>query len=132
MQLLDHLSITVADFEKAVPFYKAVMASLGAGLAYEETDAIGFGERNSPDEIQHTYLSVFSSAAASSDPKRHYCFKAESHAQVRAFHVAALKNGDSDAGQPGLRDYHRTYYAAFVLDPAGNKLEAVCHKSDES
>jgi len=132
MQLLDHLSITVVDFKKAVAFYKAVMASLGAELVYEEADAIGFGERNSPGQSQHTYLSIFGSAAASSDARRHYCFKAKSHAQVQAFHAAALENGGSDAGQPGLRDYHSTYYAAFVLDPDGNKLEAVCHNSDES
>lgn len=132
MQLLDHLSITVVNFDKAVPFYKAVMASLGAGLAYEEAGAIGFGERNSPDSSQHSYLSILASDAASPDPRRHYCFKATAEAQVDAFHAAALANGGSDAGKPGLRDYHRTYYAAFVLDPDGNKLEAVCHKSDES
>lgn len=108
------------------------MASLGAGLAYEEADAIGFGERNNPEAAQHSYLSVFASSAARPDARRHYCFKARSKAQVDAFHAAALDNGGSDAGEPGLRDYHRTYYAAFVLDPDGNKLEAVCHKSDES
>ncbi len=62
MQLLDHVSITVCDLEGAKPFYKAVMAALGAVIAYEKPDAIGFGERNRPNTDVHTYISIFQSA----------------------------------------------------------------------
>ena len=130
MQLLDHISITVRDLPAAIPFYKAVMASLGAELAYEEAEAIGFGERNSPLTDAHSYISIFQSAAAVPDPRRHYCFKAYSTGQVQTFYQAALDNGGSDAGEPGPRLYHSGYYAAFVLDPEGNKLEVVFHRAE--
>ncbi len=132
MQLLDHVSITVQDLARTASFYKAVMASLGAELIYEEAAAIGFGERNSASSSGHSYLSVFESEQASGDPRRHYCFKAQSPAQVQDFHATALAHGGHDAGLPGLRDYHSHYYAAFVIDPDGNKLEAVFHGNADS
>ncbi len=127
MQLLDHLSITVRDLAAVKPFYIAVMASLGAEVAYDEDKAIGFGERNSESDFSHSYISVFESPAASADPRRHVCFRAQSIAQVQAFYAAGLAHGGSDAGPPGLRDYHPSYYAAFLFDLEGNKIEAVCH-----
>lgn len=127
MQLLDHVSITVRDLSAAKPFYKAVMHALGAVLAYDRSDAIGFGERNRPDDDVHTYLSVFESTGAAPDPRRHWCFRAASIEAVRAFHAAGLANDGRDEGPPGLRDYHPQYYAAFLLDPEGNKVEAVFH-----
>ena len=127
MQLLDHVSITVRDIEAARPFYKAVLAALGAVVAYEREDAIGFGERNRPGDDVHTYISVFQSAAASADPRRHWCFRAASSDAVRAFHAAGLAAGGSDEGAPGLRAYHPQYFAAFLRDPDGNKVEAVHH-----
>ena len=127
MQLLDHVSITVPDLARAMPFYRAVMTALGAVEAYERADAIGFGERNRPHDDRHTYLSIFESAAASPDPRRHWCFRAASAAQVDAFHAAGLAAGGTSDGAPGPRDYHPQYYAAFLRDPAGNKIEAVFH-----
>jgi catechol 2,3-dioxygenase-like lactoylglutathione lyase family enzyme len=127
MQLLDHVSITVKDLASAKPFYKAVMRVLGAELDYEENSAIGFGERNRPHDNRHTYISIFQSPQATPDPRRHYCFRAASIEQVQAFHAAGLAAGGTDQGAPGLRSYHPQYYAAFVLDPEGNKLEAVFH-----
>ena len=127
MQLIDHISITVRNLEKARPFYKAVFSALGAGIAYENPDAIGFGERNSPNDSSHTYVSIFESTASTSDPRRHCCFQAKSIAEVNAFYAAGLAAGGSDCGAPGLRDYHHEYYAAFLLDPEGNKIEAVFH-----
>ena len=129
MRLLDHVSITVRDLSRAKPFYRAVMKALGAVVAYDEEDAIGFGERNGPDDDAHTYFSVFQSPSAGVDPRRHYCLRAQSVAEVQAFHAAGLITGGSDEGAPGLRDYHPGYYAAFLLDPEGNKLEAVFHGS---
>jgi catechol 2,3-dioxygenase-like lactoylglutathione lyase family enzyme len=130
VQLIDHVSITVSDLRKAQPFYEAVMRSLDAEIVYAEAAAIGFGERNGPGNAAHSYLSIFESSAAQADPRRHYCFKANSETQVRDFYRAALANGGQDAGPPGLRDYHSSYFAAFVLDPHGNKLEAVYHGAE--
>lgn len=128
MQLLDHVSITVRDLAAAKPFYRAVMAALGAAVAYDRDDAIGFGERNGPAAAAHTYLSVFASASAAPDARRHWCFRAASRDAVVAFHAAGIAAGGADAGPPGLRDrYHAGYYAAFLLDPEGNKVEAVFH-----
>ncbi len=127
MQLIDHVSITARDLEAAKPFYRAIMAALGATVAYEQHDAIGFGERNGPAVALHSYLSVFRSDRAVPDPRRHWCFKAPSGEAVRAFHAAGIAAGGSDAGPPGLRSYHPGCYAAFLLDPEGNKVEAVLH-----
>jgi catechol 2,3-dioxygenase-like lactoylglutathione lyase family enzyme len=127
MKLLDHVSITVRDLGGAKVFYIAVMSALGARVAYNRADGIGFGERNRPDDDVHTYLSVFQSTQASPDPRRHWCFRADSTAQVDAFHAAGIVAGGTSEGPPGLRNYHPEYYAAFLLDPEGNKIEAVFH-----
>ena len=129
MQLLDHVSITVRDLTGVRPFYLAVMAELGACVAYDGDDGIGFGERNRPDDDAHTYLSVFESPQASTDAKRHWCFRAASTEQVDAFYHAGLRAGGKSAGAPGVRDYHEGYYAAFLLDAQGNKIEAVYHRA---
>lgn len=131
MHLLDHLSITVRDLARAAPFYKAVMSALGASVAYERADAIGFGERNRPRDDKHTYLSIFESKSAAPDPRRHCCLRAGSAEEVRAFHAAGLAAGGRDEGAPGLRiHYHPQYYAAFLADPDGNRIEAVWHHGE--
>lgn len=128
MQLIDHVSITVRDVEKAKPFYVAVMAALGAELVYDRAGALGFGERNRPEDDGHSYLSVFDSPAAEPDPRRHWCFRAPSPEAVDAFHAAGVAAGGSSDGEPGLRRYHPGYYAAFLVDGDGNRIEAVCHR----
>jgi catechol 2,3-dioxygenase-like lactoylglutathione lyase family enzyme len=131
MHLLDHVSITVRDLGRARPFYIAVMTALGARIAYDRADGIGFGERNRTGSDGHTYISVFESTAAAYDPRRHWCFRADSAERVREFYLAGLSGGGRDAGPPGLRPhYHPQYYAAFLLDPEGNKVEAVCHRGE--
>ncbi|MGY6273439.1 VOC family protein [Achromobacter denitrificans] len=131
MQLLDHVSITVAGIDAARPFYDAVMQALGADKVYDRPDALGYGERCGPGSGQHSYLSIFAAGAPIDAPagaRRHWCFKAASRAAVDAFHAAGLAHGGADEGAPGLRGhYHPHYYAAFLLDPAGNRIEAVCH-----
>lgn len=127
MNLLDHVSITVRDLERSKPFYKAVMAALGAGIMYENPDAIGFGERNNTNDDTHTYLSVFESQSSNPDPRRHWCFRANSIDQVKVFYTSGMSAGGIDSGPPGIREYHDSYYAAFLLDPEGNKVEAVFH-----
>lgn len=71
---------------------------------------------------------MLASPGAGADPLRHWCFRAPDRAEVAAFHAAALRHGGVDDGAPGPRpQYHDGYFAAFVLDPEGNRLEAVCH-----
>lgn len=130
MQLIDHVSITVRDLHGAKPFYKAVMSALGAVVAYEREDAIGFGERNCLQDDRHTYISIFQSEHAIPDPRRHWCFRAQSAHQVQAFHAAGVAAGGKSDGLPGLRSYHPEYYAAFLLDPESNKVEAVYHHGE--
>jgi catechol 2,3-dioxygenase-like lactoylglutathione lyase family enzyme len=107
------------------------MAALGCARVYERADALGYGERCRADRAGETYLAVYASTSATIDERRHWCFKAASREQVRAFHRAALANGGTCDGPPGLRvHYHPSYYAAFVKDPCGNRLEAVCHRPE--
>jgi catechol 2,3-dioxygenase-like lactoylglutathione lyase family enzyme len=128
MQLLDHVSITVADISAVAPFYDAVLATLDCAQVYQREDALGYGERCRPGTPGESYLAVLQSGEAGTDARRHYCFKAQSRAQVDAFYQAALTHGGSSDGAPGLREhYHPHYYSAFVRDPHGNRLEAVCH-----
>lgn len=131
MHLLDHVSIAVPDIDVARPFYDAVFAALGVSKVYDNADALGYGQRCDAADDAHSYLSILRSPAASADPARHWCFKAASRTQVEAFHAAALAHGGSDDGGPGLRPhYHPQYFAAFVRDPFGNRLEAVCHRPE--
>lgn len=119
MQLLGHVSDTVRELPAVKPFYRATMAALGAIAVYDEHDAIGFGERNDCEETCHTHLSVFASAQALPDTRRHWCFKAPSAQAVRKFHSAGLANGGQEAGAPGIRSDQEGCFAAFLLDPEG-------------
>jgi catechol 2,3-dioxygenase-like lactoylglutathione lyase family enzyme len=131
MLLLDHVSIAVPSIDAARPFYDAVMAALGVAKVYDRADALGYGARCTAIEDFHSCLAVYESAEANLDPKRHWCFKATTRAQVRAFHQAGLRHGGRDDGGPGLRgQYHEHYYGAFLLDPSGNRVEAVCHRAE--
>ena len=127
MQLIDHISISVRDLERAKPFYLAIMSTLGAKIASERPGAIGFGERNRSNDDIHTYLSVLESPEASPDRRRHWCLRASSTDVVGEFYRAGLAAGGTSEGEPGLRDYHSGYYAAFLADPEGNRIEAVYH-----
>lgn len=132
MLVLDHVSISVPDLDAARPFYDAVMAALGVAKVYDRADALGYGVRCDAVEDFHSCLAVYQSADANLDAKRHWCFKATTRAQVRAFHAAGLAHGGRDDGEPGLRPhYHAHYYGAFLLDPCGNRVEAVCHRAEE-
>jgi catechol 2,3-dioxygenase-like lactoylglutathione lyase family enzyme len=128
MHLLDHASISVRDLDAARPFYDSVMRALACDKVYDRPGALAYGARCREGNPLDTYLAVYASAGANADEKRHWCFKARSRALVRAFHDAALANGGASDGAPGIRPhYHASYYAAFVRDPGGNRLEAVCH-----
>jgi catechol 2,3-dioxygenase-like lactoylglutathione lyase family enzyme len=124
--MIDHTGISVADFDASKAFYDRAMAPLGASLLYmvpaEFTGGVkvgGYG-RDRPTFWLHEN--------ANTGPGRHYAFTARSRAEVDAFHAAALAAGGRDNGAPGPRPhYHANYYGAFVFDPDGNNIEAVCH-----
>jgi len=126
--VLDHVSITVRDLERAAPFYDAIMDALGHPCVYRLDDALGYGIRNTPGDDGHSYLKVVRSDDACGG-ERHWALRAPDRAAVERFHAAALAAGGRDDGPPGVRpDYHPAYFAAFVLDPDGNRIEAVCHR----
>jgi catechol 2,3-dioxygenase-like lactoylglutathione lyase family enzyme len=120
--VLGHISIGVRDLERASRFYDAVLSPLGWRRVWTEPDGLGYG----PDGV-HDKLAVFlRKDAFAPGPGFHLAFDAPDHAAVGAFHAAALANGGTDEGGPALRpDYGQSYYAAFVRDPEGWKLEAV-------
>jgi catechol 2,3-dioxygenase-like lactoylglutathione lyase family enzyme len=129
MLLLDHVSISVPDIDAARPFYDAVMAALGAAKVYDRPDALGYGARCNESEDFHSCLAVYASDRANLDDRRHWCFKASTREQVESFHRAGLENGGRNNGVPGLRpQYHANYFGAFLYDPFGNRVEAVCHR----
>ena len=127
MLVLDHVSISVPDIDIARPFYDAIMTALGVAKVYDRPDALGYGVRCNAIEDYHSCLAVYASDGANLDYRRHWCFKATTRQQVIEFHRAGLAHGGRDNGAPGERPYHPGYYAAFVLDPDGNNIEAVYH-----
>ena len=131
--MLDHVSIAVGDLECAGRFYDAVMAAQDVPCVWREAMAIGYGLRNTAQDDGHTYMTVRSAGSAATEfnaPGRHWCFRAPSRAAVDAFHAAGLAAGGSCDGPPGIRPaYHAHYYAAFLRDPDGNRIEAVCHRA---
>ncbi len=92
--------------------------------------SVGYGIRCRAEDHERSYISVVTSDRVVPD-RHHWCFKAPSRAAVDLFHRNALAAGGRDDGGPGLRPhYHDSYYAAFVLDPDGNRIEAVCHRDE--
>ncbi len=126
--MLDHVSIAVADLKRAAVFYDAVMAALGVEKVGSDDAWIGYGRRCDASRPHLTYLAIQKGTLPAGDRARHWCFKAPSRAAVEDFHRAGLAQGGQDDGRPGLRpEYHPHYYAAFLQDPEGNRIEAVCH-----
>lgn len=122
--MLDHVSIHVADLQKAKDFYLAALGPLGYGVVMDlpEWKVIGLGALGKPD---------FWIVADGSSKGVHIAFAAESRKAVDDFHAAALAAGGKDNGQPGLRpEYHIDYYGAFVFDLDGNNIEAVTRKPE--
>jgi catechol 2,3-dioxygenase-like lactoylglutathione lyase family enzyme len=120
--MLDHLGLDVTDYERSKAFYERALAPLGIKLLMEPVSGVGgFGEDGKP----YFWIGRRGRAAQTGV---HVAFAASSREQVDAFHKAALEAGATDNGGPGVREiYHPHYYGAFVLDPDGNNVEAVCH-----
>ena len=125
--LFSHVTLGTNDWQRARPFWLAVMEVLGHPVMFEREGGIAFGEAVGPK----TFIGApFDGAAARPGNGVHVAFLVDTHAKVDAFHAAALANGGSDEGAPGPRaHYHPHYYGAYVRDPDGNKLQAVCHSS---
>ena len=118
--MLDHVSLSVRDFGASRAFYEPSLAALGYQIVMEFPHAAGFGVGGKPTFWIAQREPVGTGA--------HVAFTVDDRATVDAFHAAALAAGGTDNGAPGLREhYHPTYYGAFVLDPDGNNIEAVCH-----
>lgn len=131
--MLDHLSIAVSDLARAVAFYDAIMAALGVPKVGEDSRWAGYGQRCDPQNVGRSYISLRLAPAVQAAPAAHAAFKAPSRAAVEAFWSAGIGAGGTDDGPPGLRvHYHPHYYAAFLLDPDGNRIEAVCHAPVET
>ena len=122
--MLDHVVIRVSDFEQSKRFYAAALSPLGYELLMEPSvSAAGFGRQGKPDFWIHQ---------GDRGQPVHIAFAADDRARVDAFHEEALAAGGRNNGGPGLRpEYHQSYYAAFVFDPDGNNIEAVCHEPGE-
>jgi catechol 2,3-dioxygenase-like lactoylglutathione lyase family enzyme len=119
--MYDHLSLKVKEYKKSRRFYEKALAPLGIKLQGEyDGSTAGFG----PGESTHLWISEGQPASTGV----HIAFAAPSRAAVGSFHTAAMEAGGRDNGAPGIREsYSPTYYAAFVIDPDGNNIEAVCH-----
>lgn len=122
--MIDHTGINVSNFEKSKEFYANALAPLGYQLVkeFEAISAAGFGIGRE--------LDFWIGQGEVNTPRIHIAFRAETREMVQAFYKTALEAGGRDNGAPGLRThYHPNYYAAFVLDPDGHNIEAVCHAS---
>jgi len=126
--MIDHIGFPVADLARSKAFYEKALAPLGYTVLMEVsaeltgTDAhVGFGADGKPD--------FWLASGGALGGRLHVAFSAPDRATVDAFHAAALSAGGIDNGAPGLRPhYHPNYWGAFVLDPDGHNIEAVCHR----
>lgn len=128
--MIDHMGIDVKDLAASRAFYGACLAPLGYAQVMEVTPeqtgsyhGIGYGKDGKPD--------FWIGTADKHQTALHIAFAASSRADVDAFYEAAIAAGGKDNGRPGIREhYHPDYYGAFVYDPNGNNIEAVCHKPE--
>ena len=123
--MFSHITLGTADLGRAAAFYRVVMPTLGLTEPFKLDATLVFGD------LAGAKLFIgkpFDGEPATHGNGTHIALTAPTRAAVDAFHAAALANGGSDEGSPGLRShYHANYYGAYVRDPDGNKLQAVCH-----
>lgn len=124
--MFDHLSLGVANVDRSAAFYDAVLAPLGSVRLFRTLRAAGFGP---PGFTGEAPFAVVEGGRREQAPGFHLAFAAPDRAAVDAFYAAALANGGADDGPPGIREhYDPGYYAAFVRDPDGHRVEAVVHE----
>lgn len=118
--MYDHIGLRVTDLGRSLKFYEAALTPLGHVVGAKDDSYAGIGPRDAPALWLHR-------ASAGDGSAAHVAFRAASRAAVDGFHAAGIKAGGRDNGAPGPRpDYGATYYAAFLVDPDGNNVEAVC------
>ena len=122
--MIDHMTLPVSNFKKSKEFMLQALAPLGYQLYYEfEDKGAGFSTGDNPD--------FWILEGETPKPAIHVAFVSPDRATVDAFYEAAIAAGGKDNGKPGLRpEYHENYYGAFVLDPDGHNIEAVCQKAE--
>jgi catechol 2,3-dioxygenase-like lactoylglutathione lyase family enzyme len=126
--MIDHVSIGVSNLERSIAFYDAVFASLGIIRLWTTEDAAGYGYDGSDEPF--AIKQATGRALLGHDERAHIAFQAANRDVARAFHARALEHGGTDEGVPGLHpEYGPGYFAAFVRDPDGHRLEAVRHES---
>jgi catechol 2,3-dioxygenase-like lactoylglutathione lyase family enzyme len=126
--MFSHVTVGTNDMPRAQAFYDKVMATLDHGALFKVDEAAAYGDSMTGPKIFVLY--PFDKGKAAPGNGMHIAFLAKSRAAVDAFHAAALEMGGTSEGEPGLRPhYHPNYYGAYVRDPDGNKLQAVCHSS---
>lgn len=130
--MFDHLSVGVVDLAQSLSFYDAALKPLGIGRMFAISDR-GIAAYVGADQVSFWLYSKDANQAnlveIPSPPRFHLAFRAADRATVDAFYAAAMAQGGSDEGAPGIRaQYHPNYYAAYVCDPNGYKIEAVCQK----
>ena len=125
--MFSHVTLGTNDWETAKPFWAAIATALDLPKLFEHDSGVAYGEMTG----QKIFVGpAFDGEPATNGNGTHIAFLAKSRAVVDGFYAAALENGGSDEGSPGLRPhYHPNYYGAYVRDPDGNKLQAVCHSS---
>lgn len=124
--MINHVSVGVRDIKAARRFYDAALSTLGYSCLAEGESYLGYGAKTA----QFWVLTAEHPVPADAKSGLHFCFNAASRKAVDAFHASALKSGGRDNGKPGVRpDYGDTYYAAFVVDPDGYRLEAYTGQS---
>lgn len=124
----DHIGFVVSDLARSKKFYAAALAPLGIGLVMEVTEEMTGGHAHAGYGSEDRPYFWLGNGDGRLRGKLHVAFAADSRAAVDAFYKAAIAAGGIDNGAPGLRPhYHANYYGAFVLDPDGHNIEAVCH-----
>ena len=127
--MIDHVSVAVSDLERSARFYEITLAPLGLSPLVKRPATVGFGK--SYPEFWINHRADLSKVASGSGA--HICLRAKSTGEVDAFHTAALSAGGLSDGGPGLRPHDRVrYYAAFIVDPDGNRIEAVTFPGDDA
>lgn len=128
--MYSHMTVGTSDIEKSIVFYDAALAPLGIPRYFRDEEAAGYSA--AADRAPSFWVvPPFDGKPMTTGNGVHVAFEAETRAAVDAFYEAAMANGGTDEGTPGLRpQYHADYYGAYVRDPDGNKLQAVCHQAE--